>query len=189
MSLSPQQEAVYSTLRSLAGQDRYFIIPRILVSLCGGWEEAGMMNQILRWSNPTRNLGWFYKSNPEFALELFLSEGQVRRCRANLKELGYIETKVVRVQNSPHTWYRPIPTVLVDKYQKHLSIPAGAPVENDRSPVENAKSSIHQNSSSKYITQKKDGLVDNSPPPAVGRMFQELFKDLEEAQKEERGVE
>ena len=78
-----------------------------------------MLSQVLHWSNPDKREGWFYKTRADFSLELELTEKQIRRCRSNLEELGYIETKIVRVANSPSTWYRPCPERIIEEYKKH----------------------------------------------------------------------
>ena len=119
MGVHRQQREVFDMLRELSGQDRYLVVPRILVRLCGGWEEAAMLSQILYWSHPDKRDGWFYKTREDWSRELEITEKQVRRCRANLELLGFIETKVLRVANSPATWYRPAAPAILKAYEKH----------------------------------------------------------------------
>jgi hypothetical protein len=114
-----QQREVFEMLRDLSGQNKIFVVPRLLVRLCGGWEEAAMLSQILYWSNPDKRDGWFYKTRFDWAQELELTEKQVRRCRTNLEFLELIETKTMRVANSPATWYRPKPEAIIALVHKH----------------------------------------------------------------------
>ena len=142
MGLNRQQREVFAALRELSGQDRYLVIPRILVKICGGWEEAAMLSQILRWSNPDKRDGWFYKTRADFALELELTERQVRRCRDNLELQELIETRMARVANSPTTWYRPCVETVIAEYKKHRPVRS-----DDRTPAaaalaQNGQSSI-----------------------------------------------
>lgn len=142
MGLNRQQREVFQTLRELAGQDRFLVIPRILVRLCGGWEEAAMLSQVLRWSNPDKREGWFYKTRADFAEELELTERQIRRCRDNLEILEFIETKLSRVANSPSTWYRACPATIIEEYKKHRTKRAGDRTKTAAPPDQNGQSSI-----------------------------------------------
>lgn len=186
MGLHRQQREVFDMLRELSGQDRYLVVPRILVRLCGGWEEAAMLSQILYWSHPDKRDGWFWKTHAEWSRELELSEKQVRRVRDNLRILGFLETRVSRTGNSPVTWYRPIPAAVLKAYEKHLPKRAGDLPETAAAPAQMGKSSIPQEYNTRNARAREEDDYPLSPEekaewdrmwdeasrkPGIGQMF------------------
>jgi hypothetical protein len=126
MARHKHQQEVFELLRRMSGLRTTLAIPRILVRLAGGYEEAAMLSQILYWSKPNgEDPGWFYKSRGEWAEELELTVKQIRRARTNLESRGLIQTKVRRLNNSPITWYAPNPEGIAEALEKHLPKRAG----------------------------------------------------------------
>lgn len=171
MGLHRQQQELYDLLRSVSGQRQIIAIPRILVRLCGGYEEAAMLSQILYWSHPNTTEGWFYKTLYDWAAELEITEKQVRRAKTNLELLAFIETKLMRTGNSPVTWYRPAPEAIitalencVEVVDKHLPEWAAGVPQRAAGAARGGKSSIPQDYTQDARARARGGRELGKPP-------------------------
>lgn len=100
-------EEINSLISSFSGQRNIITIPAVYVEILGDYHTAFVLNQIIFWSdNPTTIDGYFYKSYSEFKAETFLSEFQIRRAVNKLKELGFIDTKLKKVNGTPTLHYK-----------------------------------------------------------------------------------
>lgn len=80
MSANATRSQVMSIIGQYSGQANVIAIPRIYIAICGDYNRAAILNQILYWSERTKDKnGWFYKSYAEWSEELGLSEYQIRR--------------------------------------------------------------------------------------------------------------
>lgn len=103
--------------RSFLGQDNALVIPVPLLHLLESLEGALLLNQIIFWSDKSRNPdGWFYKSFPEWWREIHLSEYHVKKWTEVFVEAGFLQTDVRLVHNAPTTHYR----INLDKFYEWL---------------------------------------------------------------------
>ena len=100
-------EEINSLISSFSGQRNIITIPAVYVEILGDYHTAFVLNQIIFWSDKsTKTDGYFYKSYSEFTEETFLSEYQIRRAANKLKELGFIDTKLRKVNGTPTLHYK-----------------------------------------------------------------------------------
>jgi hypothetical protein len=74
------RKQVVSIISAMTGKDNIVPVPTEFVRMCGDYNSAAILNQILYWSGRTENPdGWFYKSYSQWEEELALTRYQVRR--------------------------------------------------------------------------------------------------------------
>lgn len=117
--LHKNQRRVFGLIQELSGQKAMIVIPRFFIRLCGGYEEAAMLSQLLYWYDPDKRDGWIYKSRRDWSEELEITEKQARRAKANLEALGFIKCTIRRINNSPTTLYRPEVDAIMTAIENH----------------------------------------------------------------------
>lgn len=117
MSKYATRKKVMDIINSFSGSEAVVPIPRIFIDMCGDYNRAAILNQILYWSERTTDRhGWFYKSATEWEKETGLTRYQVKRAiegdqrtQDNSQVLGSmgVETMVRKTPKGvPTTHYR-----------------------------------------------------------------------------------
>lgn len=109
------REIVSDIIKSFAGQANVITVPVALIKFCDDWNAAVLLNQLLYWSDKTKNdEGWIYKSAEDWNEEICLSRYQVTQAKNKLEKMGIIETTLKKANGSPTLHYR----VLNDKFSE-----------------------------------------------------------------------
>lgn len=95
---------VIHLLGEVTGIRNRISFPLIFVRYMGSYEGAAFLNQLMFWSS-TKEDGWFYKSHEEWEAELGLSSFQVRRLTKQCQDMGFLETKLQKVNGAPTLHY------------------------------------------------------------------------------------
>lgn len=92
----------------------------------GSLEGGLFLAQLLYWQPRTKNPGgWVYKTDAQWATELWLSKHAVREVRLRLKAMGVIQTTLRRANGSPTTHYRLDLGRFEQLWRQFLETPAG----------------------------------------------------------------
>lgn len=130
------QDLSYSTrdqlvdlIKAFGGSGNYIVIPRLFFDLTGDLSQAGMLSQLIYWSDRSSRVdGFVYKSSSDWYVEVGASDYAVRK----FKKLPFIETKVLKANGSPTTYYRVKFDILLECiYQLLPKKPESSPNEND----------------------------------------------------------
>lgn len=116
----PNYQQVKAMIKQFTGQANTLVIPRVFIDFTKDHLAAMLLSQILYWSDRTSDPdGWFYKTADEWNEEIGLSNFQVKRATALLKDLG-VETRLKRVDGAPRTHYRVDMDTFVNLFLKFL---------------------------------------------------------------------
>jgi hypothetical protein len=88
-----------------SGQSSIITIPKLYIQLTGNHSLASVLNQSVFWSNKSIcNNGYFYKTYKEWFEEINIPERTLRRYLNKLELIGWIKTKVKKVdgKNTKH---------------------------------------------------------------------------------------
>ncbi|WMW41382.1 hypothetical protein RE433_29025 (plasmid) [Bacillus cereus] len=101
----------YNTIRTIisqiSGQENILVVPKIFIKLTGDLTTAILLNQIVFYSDKSKRTdGYFYKSHKEWQEEICLTKRQVSYSTAKLKELGLVETKLMKANGAPTLHYK-----------------------------------------------------------------------------------
>ncbi|PEO48119.1 conserved phage C-terminal domain-containing protein [Bacillus pseudomycoides] len=101
----------YNTIRTIisqiSGQENILVVPKIFVKLTGDLTTAILLNQIVFYSDKSKRTdGYFYKSHKEWEEEICLTKRQVSYSTAKLKEMGLVETKLMKANGAPTLHYK-----------------------------------------------------------------------------------
>lgn len=123
---------IFDLIRKLTGRDSVIVIPRVFISLLDGdYAAAGVLNQVLYWSDRTSDPdGWFYKSYEEWYAETGLSQYQINRAingdkrrksgKPTLASIG-VKTKLKKSpKGAPTVHYRLDREAFVEKLLSHI---------------------------------------------------------------------
>lgn len=92
----------------------------------GGINEAIFMQQLLYWSDKgAREDGYIYKTKKEWEEETYLTRDKQDRIVEKFKQLGYLETALIKVSGAPILHYKVViglvEKALMDKRETRLS--------------------------------------------------------------------
>ncbi|MCQ6531117.1 conserved phage C-terminal domain-containing protein [Bacillus mycoides] len=101
----------YNTIRTIisqiSGQENIVVVPKLFVKLTGDLTTAILLNQIVFYSDKSKRTdGYFYKSHKEWEEEICLTKRQVSYSTAKLKEMGLVETKLMKANGAPTLHYK-----------------------------------------------------------------------------------
>jgi hypothetical protein len=101
----------YNTIRTIisqiSGQENIVVVPKLFVRLTGDLTTAILLNQIVFYSDKSKRTdGYFYKSHKEWEEEICLTKRQVSYSTAKLKEMGLVETKLMKANGAPTLHYK-----------------------------------------------------------------------------------
>lgn len=101
----------YQTIRTIisqiSGQENIIVVPKLFVKLTGDLTTAILLNQIVFYSDKSKRTdGCFYKSHKEWEEEICLTKRQVSYSTAKLKEMGLVETKLMKANGAPTLHYK-----------------------------------------------------------------------------------
>lgn len=86
-------------------------------------DAALLHNELLFWSDKGgRPDGWVYKNYADLQQRLPLSEYQLRKAYKQLREAGYLETKVMKVEGCPTVHFRFLKNFRMETEKTSLSI-------------------------------------------------------------------
>ena len=98
------REGLLAFIKAIAGHENIIAVPRVFVTLTDDWGTAAMLNQLIYWSSRTKNgSGWIYKSLEDWKTEV---GGITRHTINKLRELPYVETKLMKANGAPTLHYR-----------------------------------------------------------------------------------
>lgn len=93
-----------SFISSVTGHENVIAVPRVFVELTGDWGVAAMLNQLIYWSSKSkRSDGYIYKSVAEWEGEV---GGITKYTVEKLKDLPFVETKLMKANGAPTTHYK-----------------------------------------------------------------------------------
>lgn len=114
---------ILGIIGEFSGQNNHLNIPVAFIKMTGDINQAILLNQIIYWSDrSTRKDGYFYKSYPEWAEEIFLTKYQVTTAANKLKEKGLISTKLMKANGAPTLHYKVRSKSLYDWIVKYLTM-------------------------------------------------------------------
>lgn len=118
------RETVNQLIISISGQANIIAVSTIFVkAFKGDYPSALLLTQIIYWSDKTkRKDGYFYHSYKDWEDELFLSQYQVSRAVKGLKELGLVETKLIKAEGAPTLHYKIHLDAIRIFLEKHITI-------------------------------------------------------------------
>ncbi|QWG87405.1 conserved phage C-terminal domain-containing protein, partial [Bacillus mycoides] len=101
----------YNTIRTIisqiSGQENIVVVPKLFVKLTGDLTTAILLNQIVFYSDKSKRTdGYFYKFHKEWEEEICLTKRQVSYSTAKLKEMGLVETKLMKANGAPTLHYK-----------------------------------------------------------------------------------
>lgn len=101
----------YQTIRAIisqiSGQENILVVPKIFIKLTGDLTTAVLLNQIVFYSDKSKRTdGYFYKSHKEWQEEICLTKRQVSYSTAKLKEMGLVDTKLMKANGAPTLHYK-----------------------------------------------------------------------------------
>ncbi|CDO03127.1 hypothetical protein BN988_01627 [Oceanobacillus picturae] len=116
--------AIREVLNRISGQRNTFTVPKIYVEFTGDLTTAILLNQIVFLSDKSkRKDGYFYKTYKEWEEEICLSERQVRYSVNKLRNIGLVETKLMKANGSPTVHYKLDYNKLVESILTFCQIP------------------------------------------------------------------
>ncbi|PGR97578.1 hypothetical protein [Bacillus thuringiensis] len=101
----------YNTIRTIisqiSGQENIVVVPKLFIKLTGDLTTAVLLNQIVFYSDKSKRTdGYFYKSHKEWQEEICLTKRQVSYSTAKLKEMGLVDTKLMKANGAPTLHYK-----------------------------------------------------------------------------------
>jgi len=100
-------KAIREVLNRMSGQYNTFTVPKIYVEFTGDLTTAILLNQIVFLSDKSkRQDGYFYKTYNEWKEEICLSKRQVSYATKKLKEMGFLDTKIMKANGAPTVHYK-----------------------------------------------------------------------------------
>ncbi|PGT35645.1 hypothetical protein COC97_24530 [Bacillus anthracis] len=101
----------YNTIRTIisqiSGQENIVVVPKLFIKLTGDLTTAVLLNQIVFYSDKSKRTdGYFYKSHKEWQEEICLTKRQVSYSTAKLKEMGLVNTKLMKANGAPTLHYK-----------------------------------------------------------------------------------
>lgn len=118
------QKSIYRIIRKMSGQANILSVNRMFAKITKSLDGGIFLSQLLYWSDKTEDPeGWFYKSDDEWAEEIFISRRQVNKFTNLFTEAGFLETKLKKdPRGTPKTHYRVLQDSffawLVEEYNK-----------------------------------------------------------------------
>jgi DnaD/phage-associated family protein len=110
-------ETIKYLIAGFSGQDNIISAPKLYVRYTGDITSAILLNQIVFFSDKSKRTdGFFYKSYKEWEEESCLSERQVRYAAKKLKDMGIIDTKLMKANGAPTVHYK----LLFDKFAESI---------------------------------------------------------------------
>ena len=101
------QQDIFRLVAAVSGQKNILSVPRLFCRLTGSLETGMLLSQMIYYSDISKlSDGWFYKTYAEWSSEVFLSKYQVGKGIELFKSLGFLETKLRKVNGSPTLHYR-----------------------------------------------------------------------------------
>ncbi|WP_433775424.1 hypothetical protein [Bacillus wiedmannii] len=89
------------------GQEHTLVVPKKFIKLTGNLTTAILLSQIVFYSNKSeRGDGYFHKSYKKWEEETCLTKYQVSHSTKKLKEMGLVETKVMKANGAPTVYYK-----------------------------------------------------------------------------------
>lgn len=137
------RKETYNIIKAVSGWQNIIAVPRLFINLTGDWQVAAVLSQLIYWSDKAkREDGYFYKSNQELQEELGVTDYTVRK----VKELPYVETKVIKANGAPTTHYRINFELLYDAISQLSTVPFVASNKSDSLPATNplTETTIHK---------------------------------------------
>ena len=98
---------ILTVIRQLSGQENIFTIPKLYVRFMDGLDGGLFLNQLVFWSDKgKRGDGFIYKSRQEWQEETLVSDYSLRKATKKLKDMGILETKLLKAVGAPTLHYR-----------------------------------------------------------------------------------
>lgn len=98
---------IRTIISQISGQENIVVVPKLFVKLTGDLTTAILLNQIVFYSDKSKRTdGYFYKSYKEWEEEICLTKRQVSYSTAKLKEMGLVETKLMKANGAPTLHYK-----------------------------------------------------------------------------------
>ncbi|HGE7613834.1 TPA: conserved phage C-terminal domain-containing protein [Bacillus cereus] len=98
---------IRTIISQISGQENIVVVPKLFVKLTGDLTTAILLNQIVFYSDKSKRTdGYFYKSYKEWEEEVCLTKRQVSYSTAKLKEMGLVETKLMKANGAPTLHYK-----------------------------------------------------------------------------------
>lgn len=98
---------IRTIISQISGQENIVVVPKLFVKLTGDLTTAILLNQIVFYSDKSKRTdGYFYKSHKEWEEEICLTKRQVSYSTAKLKEMGLVETKLMKANGAPTLHYK-----------------------------------------------------------------------------------
>lgn len=146
----PNYQQVKAMIKQFTGQANTLVIPRVFIDFTKDHLAAMLLSQILYWSDRTSDPdGWFYKTADEWDEEIGLSNFQVKRATALLKDLG-VETRLKRVDGAPRTHYRVDMDTFVNLFFKFLENRETQKSRNSKMDIKETAKSDFQETAKTY---------------------------------------
>lgn len=99
------QKQIFNLIGELTGQNNLIVCNKLFKKLCGDYNSALMLSQLLYWYNKTDS-EWIYKTHHDWKDELELSIQEARTAQGKLVKLNLIETSIKRINNLNKTHYK-----------------------------------------------------------------------------------
>lgn len=144
-------------IKRMSGQDNIVTIPKIYVEYTGDLTTAVLLNQIVFYSDKSkRKDGYFYKTYKEWEEEICLTKRQVSYSTKKLKDMGVIETKIMKANGAPTVHYKLDYDKLVDSIVTKCHFPSEQNVTNDSNKMslsltESTTESTTENTTIPYV--------------------------------------
>lgn len=132
-----KQSEVFALLKKFVGQSNILTAPVAFVRYTGSLDCAVFLSQIIYWTDRSED-GWFYKSYPEWEIEICLSEYEIRKNCRLLKNKGILVTKLKKVNGAPVVHYRLNEGIFSESILKFLQNPICKDSESNLELVKNA---------------------------------------------------
>jgi len=112
---------IFALIKSFAGQANILTIPRLFIEYTGGINNSILLSQLIYWSDKTSRLDRFiFKTYSEWQREIGLNEYAVRKAANHLKQMGILETKVLKANGNPTLHYRLIFPIFSTSFLNYL---------------------------------------------------------------------
>lgn len=98
---------IRTIISQISGQENIVVVPKLFIKLTGDLTTAVLLNQIVFYSDKSKRTdGYFYKSHKEWQEEICLTKRQVSYSTAKLKEMGLVDTKLMKANGAPTLHYK-----------------------------------------------------------------------------------
>jgi hypothetical protein len=159
------QNKYFELIKQISGQKNVITVPRLFVKITGNMTQAVILSQCLYWSDKgTRPDGWFYKAAHEWADELGITYNQARHSINNLRDAGFIETKLHRANGSPTLHYR----VCFEKITESICNISQIDLAQETNPIAIGDNSLTESTSE----------ITSSSTTAADQKFDEPFETM-----------